>query len=210
MPLLADYAITPDVFDVASYSTPGECEARLDNIRQVMLTEGVVRDLRDGEWHGIFEPDTRQWHRRSAELVKKLATQGRLVSYPPALPDPPLDDRDWCTEALASRNTRPFTGGVIVTESVKDCYPERGGGRPHRPAAERNVVGCEKLVSPADADSCRLRDASRSDPALLEFGHVHRCASGSRQAEVRRIRHAPAARRTEDARPTNRDPPCLL
>ena len=38
MPLLADYAITPDVFDVASYLTPGECEARLDNIRQVMLT----------------------------------------------------------------------------------------------------------------------------------------------------------------------------
>ena len=48
MPLLADYAITPDVFDVASYLTPGECEARLDNIRQVMLTEGLVRDLRGG------------------------------------------------------------------------------------------------------------------------------------------------------------------
>ena len=38
MPLLADYAITPDVFDVASYSTPRECEARLDNLRQVMRT----------------------------------------------------------------------------------------------------------------------------------------------------------------------------
>ena len=27
MPLLADYAITPDVFDVTSYSTAGECAA---------------------------------------------------------------------------------------------------------------------------------------------------------------------------------------
>ena len=30
MPLLADYAITPDVFDIASYPTAGECEARLE------------------------------------------------------------------------------------------------------------------------------------------------------------------------------------
>ena len=122
MPLLADYAITPDVFDAASYSTPGECEARLDSIRQVMLTEGLVRDLPGGAWHGAFEPDSREWHRRGLELVKKLITQGRLVPYPSALPEPPLDDRGWCAEALASRNTRPFTGGVIVTESVKDCY----------------------------------------------------------------------------------------
>ena len=122
MPLLADYAITPDVFDAASYSTAGEREARLDSIRQVMLTEGLVRDLRGGEWHGVFGPDVRQWHRRGLELVKKLATQGRLVPCPLALPDPPLDDRGWCAEALATHDRRPFTGGVIVTESVKGCY----------------------------------------------------------------------------------------
>ena len=82
MPLLADYAITPDVFDVASYSTAAECEARLDTIRQVMLTAGLVRDLRDGQWRGVFEPDARPWHRRGLELVKKLAVQGRLVPHP--------------------------------------------------------------------------------------------------------------------------------
>ena len=49
MPLLADYAITPDVFDMASYSTSGECEAWLQTIRETMLTEGLVRDLRAGE-----------------------------------------------------------------------------------------------------------------------------------------------------------------
>ena len=118
MPLLADYAITPDVFDVASYSTPGECEARLDNIRQVMLTEGLVRDLRDGAWHGVFEAGVRHWHRRGLELIKKLDRQGRLVPYPPVLPKPPLDDRSWCDEALATHERRPLTGGVIVTETI--------------------------------------------------------------------------------------------
>ena len=37
MPLLADYAITPDVFDIASYPTAGECEARLEKIRGLHL-----------------------------------------------------------------------------------------------------------------------------------------------------------------------------
>ena len=123
MPLLADYAITPDVFDAASYPTPGECEARLDNIRQVMLTEGLVRDLRGGEWHGVFEHDGRQWHRRGLELVKRLATQGRLVPCASTLPDPPADDRGWCAEALATHGRMPLTGGVIATEPVKDSYP---------------------------------------------------------------------------------------
>ena len=50
MALLADYAITPDVFDVTAYPTEGECAARLETIREAMLTEGLVRDLRDGAW----------------------------------------------------------------------------------------------------------------------------------------------------------------
>ena len=116
--LLADYAITPDVFDMASYSTSGECEARLDTIRQVMLTEGLVRDLRDGEWLGVFKAGAHQWHRRGLELVKKLDRQGRLIPYPPVLPKPPGDDRSWCDEALATDERKPLTGGVIVTEKV--------------------------------------------------------------------------------------------
>ena len=58
MPLLADYAITPDVLDESSYSNASECEARLDAIREVMLNEGLVRDLRDGVWQGLFMSDT--------------------------------------------------------------------------------------------------------------------------------------------------------
>ena len=78
MPLLADYAITPDVFDKTSYSTADECAARLESIREAMLTEGLVRDLRDGEWRALFRSDERSWHPRGRELVKKLATRFEL------------------------------------------------------------------------------------------------------------------------------------
>ncbi|MCY4027542.1 MAG: hypothetical protein OXH75_14690 [Acidobacteria bacterium] len=122
MPLIADYAITPDVFDRTSYSTPAECEARIETIREAMLTEGLVRNLRAGAWRHIFRSDTRPWHRRGTELVKKLATQNRLVPFRSELPAPPRDDRSWCAEALATHAASPFRGGVIVTESVKGDY----------------------------------------------------------------------------------------
>ena len=122
MALLADYAITPDVFDVMSYQDQGECEARLELIREPMLTEGVVRDLRDGEWRRSFEDHTRTWHRRGMELIRKLTTQGRLIQIPSARPAPPTDDHGWCMEALDSHEIRAFTGGIIATETVKNAH----------------------------------------------------------------------------------------
>ena len=122
MALLADYAITPDVFDVMSYRNEEVCEARLELIREPLLTEGLVRDIRDGEWHRFIENPARAWHRRGKELIRKLATQGRLVQIPPALPNSPVDDQDWCAEALESHRIREFAGGIIVTEAVKNAY----------------------------------------------------------------------------------------
>jgi hypothetical protein len=68
--------------------------------------------------------DTRDWHRRGKELVKKLATQGRLVPSPASAAASPADDRAWCAEALATHRARALTGGVIVTERVKSAYQD--------------------------------------------------------------------------------------
>ena len=123
MPLLADYALTPDVFDVDSYSNEEACRASLELIREPLLTEGLVRDLRRGEWRRLFENNDRSWYRRSKEIVKKLSSQGRLIEFEPGLPNQPVDDQSWCDEALSTHYSLPFTGGVIVTESVKNVHP---------------------------------------------------------------------------------------
>ena len=96
MPLLADYAITPDVFDVASYSNEDACRESLELIREAMLTDGLVRDLRAGEWRPLFEDNNRSWHHRGKELIEKLVTQNRLIEFAPALPNQPADDQGWC------------------------------------------------------------------------------------------------------------------
>ena len=123
MPLLADYALTPDVFDTTSYSSDEVCGLHLQSIREVLMTEGLVRDLRAGEWRGLFADDARAWHQRGKELVKKLATQGRLIECEPVREAPPAEDREWCEEALGSHARDPLTGGVIVTPSLKAEYP---------------------------------------------------------------------------------------
>lgn len=122
MALLADYAITPDVFDVTSYSSEEICLLHLREIGSVMRTEGLVRDLHAGAWRALFADDVRPWHRRGKELLRKLATQGRLVSSPRALPGVPSDDRAWCQEALESHSRRALTGGIIVTGPLKEKY----------------------------------------------------------------------------------------
>ena len=122
MPLLADYAITPDVFDVTSYTNDEICRLHLKQIGNVMRTEGLVRDRRAGSWRALVAGGERPWHRRGKELVKKLATQGRLISFPPALPTDPVDDHGWCDEAIATHAKLPLTGGVIVTQPIKDAH----------------------------------------------------------------------------------------
>lgn len=138
MPLLADYALTPDVFDITSYTSEEVCGLHLEAIREVLMTEGLVRDLRAGEWRGLFATDARPWHRRGKELVKKLATQGRLVEFEPQLAGTPTDDKEWCAEALRTHGAVPLTGGVIATEPVKGAFP-----------AEDRVARIDRLASTA-------------------------------------------------------------
>lgn len=120
--LLREYAITPDVFDQSCYPHQASCDAELRSLKEVMLTEGLVRDLRTGEWRRLFVNDERPWHRRGKELLKKLAQQNRLMPFPPTLGGAPADDSQWCREALGTHRVLPFTGGVIVTESVKAAF----------------------------------------------------------------------------------------
>ena len=168
MPLLAEYAITPDLFDIASYSSEEVCGLNLSAIREVMMDEGLVRDLRAGEWRALFASDDRPWHRRAKEIVKKLHAQRRLIEFPPKLPTLPISDQDWCAEALAGHGQKPLSGGVIATPPVKNAYPN------------------EPLVERADrlsrAPWWTRRSASvRLDRKLADYQHhldpILRCAN---------------------------------
>ncbi len=70
------------------------------------------------------------------KLLKKMATQERLLPCEPARPVRPADDCAWCAEALATDDRRRLDGGVIATESVKQAY-----------AADSRVARIDRLSS---------------------------------------------------------------
>ena len=117
MAFLAEYALTPDVFDVSCHSTDEVCGIHLQNLKDVLISEGLIRNLRSGEWAELLRSDQRPWHRRTKELLRKLATQKRLVDCDPAGAETPVTDGEWCVEALATHRIRKLTG-IIVTDRI--------------------------------------------------------------------------------------------
>jgi hypothetical protein len=123
MALLSEFALTPDVFDLTSYSSEEICGVHLQHLKEVLLHEGLVRDLRHGEWGRLFLGGSRSWHQRGKELLKKLVSQQRLVAFPPAIAKTPGTDVEWCDEALATHRAPNQLAGIIVSDAL---------GGPHR------------------------------------------------------------------------------
>jgi hypothetical protein len=119
--LLAEYALTPDVFDLTSYSSDEVCGLHLQSIKDVLLHEALVRNLRDGEWATLFSGNYRSWHRRGKELLKKLVQQKRLIPHRAMSQSSPASDSGWCDEAIDSHEATPLSG-IIVTDSIASAY----------------------------------------------------------------------------------------
>jgi hypothetical protein len=122
--LLSEYALTPDIFDVTSYSSEEVCDVRLQNLKEVLISEGLVRDLRDGEWFAQFSNIDRPWSKRCKELLRKLAQHNRLRQIPPMLKIKPNSDCEWCHEAVASNNSIPLSGIISSANTVNDFTKE--------------------------------------------------------------------------------------
>jgi hypothetical protein len=113
--LIAEYALTPCLFDETAYSSAEVCGIHLQGLKEVLLNEGLVRNLHGGDWLKTFDDASRPWHHRGKELLKKLRTNQRIVVADPAAASTPQTDADWCNEALESHSVRPVAG-VIATD----------------------------------------------------------------------------------------------
>ncbi len=122
MALLSEYAVTPDVFKSACYNSRDLWEAQIRQLQQTFLTEGLVRDLRNGEWQQFLSGNA--WDRLVRNFLKNLNINGRLVPSNPELSHTPQTDREWCNEALASHDTTPLNG-IIVSDAIERTYRKK-------------------------------------------------------------------------------------
>ena len=105
MALINEYAFSPDVFDASSYTADGIGDIRLQYLKEAVINDGLVRDLRDGEWSRLFASSDRSWLPRGRELLKKLAKQNRLHRVSKVLKYNLVDDTDWCQEAVETNTS---------------------------------------------------------------------------------------------------------
>jgi hypothetical protein len=116
--MLAEYALVPDIFDSACYSGAGLCDVHLQNLKEPLLNEAIVRDLRLGEWSGYVR-NMPGLHPRGKELLEKLLKQNRLCRSRANLNQQPADYRQWCQEAVGSHVNEPLTG-IMTTNSLAE------------------------------------------------------------------------------------------
>ena len=121
MALFSEYAVTPDVFNESCYDSPALCDAYFRQLLEVFFSEGLVRNLRNGEWQEFFSTYARPWHDRTKHILKNLTDAGRLLPSDPALSHTPQTDREWCNEALESHETTPLNG-IIVSDAIRSTY----------------------------------------------------------------------------------------
>ncbi len=122
MALFSEYAVTPDVFNLACYNSRDLWETHIRQLQQTFLTEGLVRDLRNGEWQQFLSGNA--WDRLVRNFLKNLNINGRLVPSNPELSHTPQTDNEWCKEALASHDTTPLNG-IIVSDAIERTYRKK-------------------------------------------------------------------------------------
>ncbi len=118
MALFSEYAVTPDVFNESCYDSSALCDAYFRQLLEVFLSDGLIRNLRNGEWQTFFSTHARPWHDRTKHILKNLTDAGRLLPSDPALSHTPQTDREWCNEALESHETTPLNG-IIVSDAIR-------------------------------------------------------------------------------------------
>jgi hypothetical protein len=116
MPLLCEFAITPDVFDVSSYSSEEVAEVRFEQLKDRLIEDSLVRNLRNGAWLNYIVNSMRTFNNQSKDLIVWLKTHNRLRDCPVQITDFDDSEKAWIEEALASHNSDPLNGIICSSE----------------------------------------------------------------------------------------------
>lgn len=119
--MLAELALVPDVLDGACHSSPDTCDLHLNYLKEPLLNEVLVRDLRDGGWSAFVTKDLGRWHPKAKELIKQLGKHTRFRPFRAALPATPDSYAEWCSEAVGSHQLEPLAS-VVACPGVADAY----------------------------------------------------------------------------------------
>jgi hypothetical protein len=111
-----EIAITPSVFQTATYGSRELCESELRGIWSNLFQSLVVRDLRSGDWYKDLWRNKTACPHLGQKTLKALKAEKRLLLAPPELKAVPSDSPSWVSEALASHRKESLAGILTCRE----------------------------------------------------------------------------------------------
>lgn len=119
--MLAEYAITPEVFSPSSYATPEDSKHYLSALRDGIRFRGLVRNLHSGSWLRYVEENRDRWDMSRFKELLKVIMKNRLCDSPACSESVPSTPVEWCQEALASHAVCPLQG-IVADQPTADLY----------------------------------------------------------------------------------------
>ena len=111
--MLKEYSLIPDIFDQTQYSNAALCGVMLNNIKTLILHEGIASNLCDGGWSKYLTANNQRFHRAGIELISAIRKQSRMVKRQRNGATLPITDLDWVNEALSSHATASLDGILV-------------------------------------------------------------------------------------------------
>lgn len=119
--MLAEYAITPEVFSPSSYATPEASKLYLSALKEGIRSRGLVRNLHSGNWLSYVNENRDRWDKFRFKELLKLIMRDRLCDSPSCSQRTPNTPVEWCQEALESHAASPLQG-IIADQPTADLY----------------------------------------------------------------------------------------
>jgi hypothetical protein len=119
--MIAEYAITPEVFSPSAYATPEASRHYLSALKDGLRSRGLVRNLYSGGWLRFVEENRDRWDMSRIKELLKIIVRDRLCDSPACSDSVPSTPADWCQEALESHTVSPLQG-IIADQPTADLY----------------------------------------------------------------------------------------
>ena len=133
--MLYEYALIPDVFDPGAYTVAAFADKLPHYLKETLLNDSLVRDLRDGGWSAYCMAESSNLSRLGKEIIRKLANSNRLRPFAAALPEIPEAASDWCNEAIQSHQISALTG-------ITSAHATKSRFRQLEVASIEDLTGC--------------------------------------------------------------------
>lgn len=119
--MLAEYAITPEVFSPSFYATPEASRHYLSALKEGIRSRGLVRNLHSGGWLRYVEENRDRWDMSRIKELLKVIVRDRLCDGPACSESVPSTPVQWCQEALESHGVSPLQG-IIADQPTADLH----------------------------------------------------------------------------------------